>query len=105
MGHKQPYIPIIIDNLTADRIINSRIQQKHTKAMEMRFHWLCNREVQEQFPFFWHLERDGIKYYWAKYHSAEHHKRIRSELLTFVEKIGEMRNQLNRPETHSAKVC
>ncbi len=40
MGHTQPPTPIQTDNSTADGIINSRVQPKCTKAMDMRFHWL-----------------------------------------------------------------
>jgi hypothetical protein len=54
MGHPQPPTPIQIDNSTADGIINSRVQPKHTKAMDMRFHWLRDRGVnQKQFRFYW----------------------------------------------------
>ena len=38
MGHKQPATPIQMDNLTAEGIINSKIQPKQTKAMDMWFH-------------------------------------------------------------------
>jgi hypothetical protein len=38
MGHKQPPTPVQTDNLTADSIINLRVQPKCTKAMDMRFH-------------------------------------------------------------------
>ena len=54
MGHKQPPTPIQTDNLTAEGIINSRVQPKRTKAMDMRFHWLHDRGVnQHQFHFYW----------------------------------------------------
>ena len=45
MGHTQPPTPIQTDTLTADGIINLRVQPKHTKVMDMRFHWLCDRGV------------------------------------------------------------
>eukprot|EP00804_Cyclotella_cryptica_P018387 CCRYP_020373-RI/>CCRYP_020373-RI protein AED:0.10 eAED:0.10 QI:0/0/0/1/0/0/2/0/334 len=40
MGHKQPPTPVQTDNSTPDGIINSRVQPKRTKAMDMHFHWL-----------------------------------------------------------------
>ena len=40
MGHPQPPTPIQTDNSTAEGIINSHVQPKCTKAMDMRFHWL-----------------------------------------------------------------
>jgi hypothetical protein len=38
MGHLQPPTPIQTDNTTAEGVINNKIQPKHTKAMDMRFH-------------------------------------------------------------------
>ncbi len=40
MGHNQPATPVQVDNSTAKGIINKRVQPKHTKAMDMCFHWL-----------------------------------------------------------------
>ena len=53
MGHKQPPTPIQTDNSTAEGVINSKIQPKRTKAMDMHFHWLRNRETLKQFRFYW----------------------------------------------------
>ena len=53
-GHRQLATPIQTDNSTAESIINSRVQPKQTKAMDMRFHWLCDRSINHnQFCFFW----------------------------------------------------
>jgi len=49
MGHKQPLTPLETDNDMTDAVINGKVQTKRTKAMDMRFHWLCDRECQEQF--------------------------------------------------------
>jgi hypothetical protein len=54
MGHIQPSTPVQTDNSTAEGIVNLRVQPKHTKAMDMRFHWLRNMGVnQKQFKFYW----------------------------------------------------
>jgi hypothetical protein len=44
LGHKQPAAPLQTDNAMTDAVINGKIQPKRTKAMDMRFHWLRNRE-------------------------------------------------------------
>ena len=49
LGHKQPPTPLQTDNAMADAVINGKIQPKQTKAMDMRFHWLSDRECQQQF--------------------------------------------------------
>jgi hypothetical protein len=40
MGHPQPPTPIQTDNSTALRVVNSNIQPRQTKAIDMKFHWL-----------------------------------------------------------------
>jgi hypothetical protein len=52
LGHKQPPTPLQIDNAMADAIINGKIQPKQTKAMDVRFNWLQDRECQQQFRIY-----------------------------------------------------
>jgi hypothetical protein len=77
MGHKQPPTPIQTDNAMADAIINGKIQPKRTKAMDMRFHWLRDRECHNQFKFYWRPGKTNYADYWTKHHSATHHVNIR----------------------------
>eukprot|EP00804_Cyclotella_cryptica_P003008 CCRYP_006016-RB/>CCRYP_006016-RB protein AED:0.44 eAED:0.43 QI:0/-1/0/1/-1/1/1/0/200 len=80
LGHRQPPIPIQTDNSTAESIINSRVQPKQTKAMDMRFHWLRNRSInQNQFCFFWRPGHTNLANYWTKHHPASHHRNMRRE--------------------------
>ena len=74
MGHKQPATPIQTDNLTAEGVINNKIQPKRTKAMDMRFHWLRDRETLQQFIFHWRAGKLNLGDYWTKQHPASHHK-------------------------------
>ena len=53
MGHAQPPTPLQTDNAMADEIVNGNITPKQTKAMDMRFHWLQDRECQKQFRIYW----------------------------------------------------
>jgi hypothetical protein len=82
MGHKQPPTPVQTGNSTADGIINSRVQPKRTKAMDMRFHWLCDHECQEQFRIYWCPGKLNYTDYWTKHHPAAHHQHIRREFIT-----------------------
>ena len=82
MGHKQPPTPIQTDNAMADAVINGKITPKRTKAMDMRFHWLRDRECQQQFKFYWRPGKTNYADYWTKHHSAAHHVNIRPEFLT-----------------------
>ena len=66
----------------AEGVINSKVQPKRTKAMDMRFHWLRDRECQEQFRFYWRPGKQNYADYWTKHHSAKHHRNVRREFLT-----------------------
>jgi hypothetical protein len=82
MGHKQPPTPIQTDNAMADAVINGKIQPKRTKAMDMRFHWLRDRERQKQFRFYWRPGKTNYADYWTKHHLPSHHVNMRKEFLT-----------------------
>jgi hypothetical protein len=53
MGHKQPKTPIKTDNSTAFGVVTNNIQLQRTKAIDMRFHWLRCRKLQNQFRYYW----------------------------------------------------
>jgi hypothetical protein len=77
LGHRQPPMPIQTNNSTADSIINSRVQLKRTKAMDMCFHLLRDRSVNHnQFRFFWRPGHTNLADYWTKNHPASHHRNM-----------------------------
>ena len=82
MGHKQPPTPLQTDNAMAEAVSNGKIQPKRTKAMDMRFHWLRDRECQQQFRIYWRPGKLNYADYWTKHHAALHHKNVRKEFLT-----------------------
>ena len=82
LGHKQPRTPIQTDNSTAEEIINTTVQPKRTKAMDMLFHWLRDRELQKQFRFYCLSGKLNAADYYTKHHSPAHHRNERKEILT-----------------------
>ena len=82
MGHKQPATPIQTDNAMAEAVINGKVQPKRTKAMDMRFHWLRDRECQQQFRIYWKPGKLNYADYWTKHHPAKHHQQVRREFIT-----------------------
>jgi hypothetical protein len=84
MGHPQPKTPIQMDNLTAEGFINSKIQPKRTKLMDMRFEWLKDREAKNQFQFFWRSGNTNLAKYFMKHHPPAHHQNVRGGFLTCV---------------------
>jgi hypothetical protein len=89
------------DNSTAEGIINKKVQPKRTKAMDMRFHWLRDRGVnQKQFRLYWRPGPLNYAGYWMKHHPPAHHRNMRPEFLTSFTKLLELRKQ-----TATARVC
>ncbi len=95
MGHMQPPTPVQTDNLTAEGIVNLRVQPKRTKAMDMRFHWLRDSRVnQKQFKFYWRPGTSMQADYWTKHHSPAHHRHMRNEILTPYDVVLNLRKKL-----------
>ena len=66
----------------ANGLIHGKVRSKRTKAMDMRFHWLRDRECQEQFRIYWRPGKLNYADYWMKHHPAKHHQNTRREFLT-----------------------
>jgi hypothetical protein len=45
LGHMQTATPLQTDNSMTDAVVNGKVRPKHTKAMDMRFHWLCKKQM------------------------------------------------------------
>ena len=82
LGHKQPPTPLQTDNAMANAVVNGIVQPKRTKAMDMRFHWLRDRESQRQFRIYWRPGKTNYADYWTKHHPSKHHEHVRREFLT-----------------------
>ena len=93
MGHPQPRTPLQTDNTTAEGVINNKIQPKRTKAMDMRFHWLRDREAQGQFRIHWRPGKTNLADYFTKHHPPAHHVNVRTEFLTKVKDLADDRRQ------------
>ena len=65
MGHKQPRTPIQIDSSTVVGVANNNIQLRRVTAMDMRFHWLRDRESQKQFRYYWRPGKNNLTDYWT----------------------------------------
>jgi hypothetical protein len=78
MSHPQPRTPIQTDNMTAEAVVNNRMQPKRLKSMDMRIHWLKCREAQEQFKIHWRPGKTNLADYFTKHHAPAHHVNIRS---------------------------
>jgi hypothetical protein len=101
MGHKQLPTPLQTNNLMAEEVTNCKVQPKHTKAMDMRFHWLRDRECQRQFRIYWRPGKLNYADYCTKHHPKKHHQNTRKELIT-PQIVIEMLRQENKAVTAAA---
>ena len=74
----------------AHGVLTKRILPKATKAIDMRFWWLRDRQCQKMFRFYWRPGPDNDGDYWSKHHPAAHHKLVRPKYLTDRKWIGQM---------------
>ena len=77
MGHKQLPTPLQTDNALAEAVIDGKIQPNRTKSMDMRFHWLRDRECQDQFKIYWRPGKSNYADYWTKHNPLKHHQNTR----------------------------
>ena len=83
------------DNSTAEGVINGKILPKQTKAMDMRFHWLRDRTVnQEMFRIYWRSGRSNKGDYPTKHHLGSHHRSVRHDFLTPQKVVDDLRARI-----------
>ena len=83
MGHVQPPTPVQIDNTTTEGIMNSTMQQKRSKAMDMRFYWVQDRIKQNHLKEFWKPGNTNLGDYHTKHHAPNHHSNVREHYIHF----------------------
>jgi hypothetical protein len=105
LGHKQPLTPMQTDNSTACGVANNEIQPKATKAMDMRFYWLKDREQRKQFRIYWRQGKLNRGDYVTKHHPAIHHQTIRPTLLTPWKVVEALRSKLNSIKEAATKTA
>ena len=77
LGHPQPPTPIRTDNSTAKGIVHETIKQKRSKAIDMQFYWLRDRQKQNQIDIYWQPGTTNAGDFFTKYHPQAHHKQVR----------------------------
>ena len=82
MGHPQQSTPLEMDNDTAFGVLTSRIVPKKSKAIDMRFYWLRDRENQKQFKLYWCKGENNLADYFTKHHTTPYHKKMRKIYLS-----------------------
>ena len=94
MGHSQPPTPIQTDNSTALDVATNKIHPKRTKTMDIHFHWLRCRANQRQFQTYWCAGPTNKGNYVTKHHAALHHKNVRVDYLTPINRLRQLRHHI-----------
>jgi hypothetical protein len=79
MAHPQPATPNQIYNSTPYGILNNKVNQKRSKAMDVRFDWVKDRIAQEEYHVYWEPVGENSSDYFIKHHSSAHHRSMRSQ--------------------------
>ena len=77
LGHPQPPMPNLVDNSTAVGLANDTITQRRSRAIDMRFYWICDRINQQQYHVYWAPAHQNLADYFAKHHTPSHHRKMR----------------------------
>jgi hypothetical protein len=86
MAHLQPPTPIQTNNSCAAGIANGTVKQRRSKAIDMRFYWVCDRVWQKHFLVHWQRGSDNLVDFFTKHHSTTHHPLMRSRYLIDLHK-------------------
>ena len=82
MGYTQEPTIMYIDNKAAADIANDSVTQRHSKAMDMRFHFVRDRVRQGQLCVTWAPGRKNLADYLTKAHPTKHFVRMRAFFVT-----------------------
>ena len=93
IGHPQPPTPLKTDNSTASGFVYDNIHQKRSKAWDMRYYWLRDRQTQHQFNIFWEKGVNNDADYFTKHHATAHHHAQRAKYVR--DKLQECLNLLS----------
>ena len=81
MGYPQPPTSIQVDNSTAAGIANKTVKQRRYKSNNMKFYWIQDRILQDQFRVFWNKGLLNLGDYFTKHHPSKHHQDMRKVYL------------------------
>jgi len=84
LGHPQPPTPIHVDNTTTVGIANNTIKRQRSRAMEMRYFWLLDGEVQNRVRFHYQPGQENLGDYPSKHHSTDIHQHVQPHYVHMI---------------------
>ena len=84
MGDPQLATPTKTDNVVADSFVTDTIKKKRSKSWDKDHHWLCDRQLLNNFYIYWDKDNNKKADYYTEHHSSSHHKQVRP---TYILKV------------------
>ena len=83
LNHPQPPdgTPFKMDNAVTTNFIHSNIRQKQSKAWDMRYQWLRDKNNLQEFRYYWDRGEHNEADYFSKHHSPSHHIQMRPKYI------------------------
>ena len=81
LGRPQPPTPMQVYNTTSVVFAKNTINQKRSKAIDMRFYWIKDCTCQGQFKIYWAPRSTNLGDYQTKHHPPSHHCLMCPQLL------------------------
>lgn len=81
LGHPQPATLVKTDNGTAAQFVNDTIKNKRSKSWDVRYHWLTERQANDDFHIYWDRGANNLADYHTKHHSPSHHQNVRPKYI------------------------
>jgi hypothetical protein len=75
-----PATPAQAENARASGIANDTVNQKRSRATDMRFYWVRDRVRQDHFHIFWAPGTSNRADYYTKHFAPSHHRLVRSDV-------------------------
>ena len=104
LGHPQEKTPLRTDNSTASGFANKTMRQKRSKSWDMKYHWLRDRQAQNQFHIYWKEGKKILADYFTKHFPPSHHIQTRPTYILKNHYVSQVLN-FNSIRTVIARVC
>jgi hypothetical protein len=76
LGYNQPATRISCDNACAVGIANDSFNQKRSKTIDMRYHWLRDQVRLGNFSIIWEAGKSNLADLFTKAHPVHHHLKM-----------------------------
>ena len=76
MVRQQPHAPFVADIVIVDGFFNINTLQRISRAIDMRFYWVCDIVIQGHYLMYWFFYKYNLAKSFAKNHPTKYHRAI-----------------------------